>query len=163
MQHVLCPQLSADEAIRIVARRAHNLGDPMVSFYPLTGVVFQLGSSRGPARALDGNLFHCVVDRVSGTPLLSADWGPLVHLQEEPPAGAVQPEPRMSVAEAIHGARQVVFTSLIRRVKLAARISLTVHTVTDPLWKPNWLIRTRGAEFLVDGLNGNVVTRSLVG
>lgn len=167
MHRILEPQLSAAEALAIVQQRTQTAptAQPQLSYFPLTGVVLQLVAARGPARALDGNLFHCVVDRVSGTPLLTTDWFELSYQDIDPPVGAMDVDAlpmRMSVEEAVQVARQTVYTKLLRRLKLASRIPLEVYSIDSPLWKPNWLIRTSSQEFLVDALNGNVVTRTLM-
>ncbi|MCQ9342991.1 hypothetical protein NQ015_07140 [Corynebacterium sp. 153RC1] len=167
----LAPALSAEDALNLAAQHArylHNeatLQEPKLSYYPLLGTAFQVVARRGPARKVAGARMFAAVDLVSGTPLVMEDW---TNSEQSTPEGAILLEDLISKArvgttdEAINIARQALSTKLLGKLKLASMFELSLIALAEPLWKPNWCVRTHTHEFLVDALAGNVVSRSLV-
>lgn len=132
------------------------LTDAELTHYPMTGIVFLLRASRGPASRLDGQLLHSLVDRTTGQAFSSDPW----TLDDQVAGGTLSPEKeatfRLTQEDAISAARRMVATQLIKRVRLGGHFELKVSEIVEPLWKPNWYFETAKHRVLVDALNGSL-------
>lgn len=154
----LSPQVLSADAARIAG------GEVALRHYPLTGIVFRVSASRGPAVRIDGQRLYTLVDRATGFASTAAQW----QLAEDPDQGTVPDMDARADAitlgldEAVTLGRQTLTTALLRRLRLGASFALHLDKVIDPLWKPNWLRTTAaGEQILVDGLDGSVARRTL--
>ena len=165
---VLKPQIDSTTARSLATRccpTGFTLADASRSHFPLLGLSFQLQGFTGPARFLDGNDFGVAVDLVSGTPLLTPELLAAVSYETKLPEGAIavsELQFRITRSNAIHAARHTLSTKLLSTLRLGSSFELQLQEEIWPLWKPNWIIRTTDNKlrFLVDGINGNVVSKS---
>ncbi|MDO5077506.1 hypothetical protein [Corynebacterium sp.] len=167
---VRIPAAQAAQLAEDAWRQPLPVADPMLTYFPLFGVVFEVqadGLFAGPAKSLQGRQYQVVVDRSSSTPLITA-WEaaellPEIPLPQELDGVCVQlvapenPAWRATEQQAINIAHRAVVTVLLRRLKLGAQFQLRCVQSVWPLWKPNWRFTTSSVRALVDARNGNVV------
>lgn len=169
MSHGIFPtRINSTDAHTLAQRccpTGFTLADASLSYFPFLGLSFQVVGITGAAKSLHGKQCGMVVDLVSGTPLMAPELLTLVSYAAEPPPGAIDLSTlqfRFNHARAIQAAKRALSAKLLGKFRLGSRFELELTQEIWPLWKPNWLISTtdKKLRFLVDGINGNVVSKA---